>query len=356
LTLQGEVYVGLEGLLALATEWSRLERLGGGQGYATAFSAYEALLRYRHPEPSRARFFCLRLPGRGLAAIVPLEVGRVRIRRCPFAAWRFPADPDRPSSGFLLHPSLQPESIWSALLPLMSSEAPGVGLLALERTERGSPTWRALQASPFHRRAVPQGELARLAVDRSITEVFAGTTRKFQRNLAWGQRRLQRLLELDYRVARDPAALAPALEAFLALEAAGWKGSEAEGKAILRRPEVARHARGAVDLMGAQSECEIHGLWHGHDCMAALVVFRSGDELYAFKVARSEEVIPSVSLGQQMMYRFIENATGQPGIRTINFGWEGAWLRPWGTRSIPLEQAYLALRGWRSRAALQLLG
>jgi hypothetical protein len=54
---RGSVFRGIEGLEALRDDWSRLLERGAPGGYAVSYSCYEALLRYRHPQPERVRFF-----------------------------------------------------------------------------------------------------------------------------------------------------------------------------------------------------------------------------------------------------------------------------------------------------------
>ena len=353
--VRGEVHTGLAGLMHLREDWARLIERGATGGFAVTHSCYEALLRYRHPDPARVKFFCLRGEQGEPLAICPLETAIRKIRRLPFSTWQFPPDPDRPASGFVIDPRVAPAELLPALVPMLKKIAPGVGLLALERVEEGSGTWNAAGDSSYATHASRQATLLRISADHSADEILARTSSMFRRNIRRASRRLSRAGEVCYSVARTGVELERALAAFLELEAAGWKGREGEGNAILKRPAVARHARGVVGLLGARDECEIHCFWQGARCLAALVCFSGGGELFAFKIARDEE-FATFSLGHLMIHRVIDACATREEIRRINFGWETEWMAPWGGETNNLWEIHVALGAFPGRLAIGLLG
>lgn len=353
--VRGEIHAGLDGLAALQPEWQRLVEHGAPGGFSVSHACYEALLRYRHPQPDQVQFFCLRDALGEPLAICPLEAVRRRIRRVPLRAWQFPADPDRPTSAFVLDPEIRPADILPVLLPLLRASAPAAGVALLERVAADSATMAALRSSVLASRTLQRAPMFCLELGEPAAQVLGRASKKFRFNVRWGRRRMQQLGTLEHRVAAEPAILRPALDAFLALEAAGWKGTHPSGRAIALRPDVERHARGLVALAGDRGECEIHGLWLGERCVAALVGLLGPGETYVFKVARDES-FPAFSLGHLLVEDVIEHGRQRALGSRLNFGWEAEWMRPWGGQLVELQDVYLSLGGWRGRFAWMLLG
>jgi CelD/BcsL family acetyltransferase involved in cellulose biosynthesis len=349
------VFRGIEGLEALRDDWFRLLERGAQGGYSVSYSCYEALLRYRHPQPERVRFFCVRGADGEVRAICPLEVKTQRIRRLPFRAWQFPADPDRPCSAFVVDPGFPTAGILPGLLSLIRAASPGVGLALFERVEVAAPTWDAIGAAGLACREHTRPPLFRLPMGEPAEALLARASKKFRFNIHWGRRRMEKLGALEHRVARDPAQLGPALDAFLALEASGWKGHSDAGRAIRLRPEVERHARGLVALAGARGECEIHGLWLEDRCVASLVGLAGPGELFVFKIARDES-FAAFSLGHLMVASVIDHGRPRSDVAALNFGWEAAWMRPWGGRLDEVGDLDVSLGGFKGGMAMGLLG
>ena len=103
-------------------------------------------------------------------------------------------------------------------------------------------------------------------------------------------RRLKRRLadqdELVHSVARGPEEIRHAIEAFLSLEAAGWKGRERTAMVVDRYR--AAFAREAVHGLAEQDLCRIHSLTLGGKLIASLIVFVEAGVAYTWKTAYDE--------------------------------------------------------------------
>jgi len=351
----GECLSGLGGLESLRSDWKALAREGWDYGVACSYPIYDALLRCRHPEPDRVHFFCFRDSSGRLVAICPLELTRTRIRRLRFKCWSVPLDPDRPASSFLVARDSDPAAVGRALAGQLAAMAPGARLLCVERVIEDGPTMAVMRSvvPPHHCVAGPT--LAVLSAERSADEWLAHVSSKFRRNIRWGLRRMERLGDFEYRVTEEPGEAEVVLEAFLALEAAGWKGGTPHGRALARAGNVERHARQLVASFREQGGCEVHGLWLDGRCIAALLCFRAGDELFAFKIARDEQY-STYSLGHLLVFRMMSSLSQRETVRAVNFGWEAGWLEPWRGENIGLATFYGTLGGLTGWLALRLLG
>jgi hypothetical protein len=100
------------------------------------------------------------------------------------------------------------------------------------------------------------------------------------------RRRLGDLGKLEHRIARTAEEVRLGAEAFLTLEAAGWKGRERTAMAVDRFR--AAFAREALHRLSEQDLCRVHSLTLDGKVIACLVVFIEAGIAYTWKTAYDE--------------------------------------------------------------------
>lgn len=128
-------------------------------------------------------------------------------------------------------------------------------------------------------------------------------------------RRLKRRLAdhgtLDYTVARQPDEIRRGVEAFLTLEAAGWKGRERTAMAIDRYR--AAFAREAVHGLAERDMCRVHTLTLDGKVIACLIVFVENGCAYTWKTAY-DEAYAAYSPGTLLMIEVTKTHLDDPNI------------------------------------------
>jgi hypothetical protein len=125
------------------------------------------------------------------------------------------------------------------------------------------------------------------------------------------KRRLADLGRLEHVVARGPANIRHAIERFLTLEAAGWKGRERTAMAIDRYR--AAFAREAVHRLAEQDLCRIHSLTLDDRTIASLIVFVEAGVAYTWKTAY-DETLAAYSPGTLLMIEVTRQHLDDPNI------------------------------------------
>jgi len=125
------------------------------------------------------------------------------------------------------------------------------------------------------------------------------------------KRRLADLGKLEHIVARGPDEIRHAIESFLTLEAAGWKGRERTAMAIDRYR--AAFAREAVHRLAEQDMCRIHLLTLDGRAIACLVVFVEAGVAYTWKTAY-DETLAAYSPGTLLMIEVTKQHLDDPNI------------------------------------------
>ena len=99
-------------------------------------------------------------------------------------------------------------------------------------------------------------------------------------------------------VVSDPAAMARALDDFLALEAGGWKGRA--GTAARQHDDVRQFMQRAVTALAGEGKAQVHRLFVDTRPIAAIITLRSGATAWCWKVAYDESFARS-SPGMQLL-------------------------------------------------------
>jgi hypothetical protein len=125
------------------------------------------------------------------------------------------------------------------------------------------------------------------------------------------KRRLADLGKLEHVVARGPDEIRHAIESFLTLEAAGWKGRERTAMAIDRYR--AAFAREAVHRLAEQDLCRIHSLTLDGRTIGCLIVFVEAGVAYTWKTAY-DETLSAYSPGTLLMIEVTRQHLEDPNI------------------------------------------
>ena len=125
------------------------------------------------------------------------------------------------------------------------------------------------------------------------------------------KRRLGETGHLEHIVARGPEQIRHAIETFLTLEAAGWKGRERTAMAIDRYR--AAFAREAVHRLAEQDLCRIHSLSLDGRTIASLIVFVEQGFAYTWKTAY-DETLSAYSPGTLLMIEVTKQHLDDPNI------------------------------------------
>ncbi|KAB1070467.1 GNAT family N-acetyltransferase [Methylobacterium planeticum] len=142
---------------------------------------------------------------------------------------------------------------------------------------------------------------------------------KRRRKLRQLLKRLEAEAPLGLETARAPAALAEALEDYIALEGAGWKGRA--GTAITGRPAEIAFMRALVAALGAEGRIRIDRLRRGPRTLAAAILPITGGEAgrtaWWLKIAHDEAEARN-SPGVQLVHRLTRAVLDDPDLAQVD--------------------------------------
>jgi CelD/BcsL family acetyltransferase involved in cellulose biosynthesis len=191
------------------------------------------------------------------------------------------------------------------LLPMFPQQGVLASALDAALARRGG----ASVAFALHERALlaPAGERA--------DYLGQAIPRKKLKELGRQLRRLGDDGAVAWDIARDPAAISAALADFLALEEAGWKGRA--GTAAALSPSIRALLEEAVPALAREGKAEITRLLLAGRAIAALIVLRSGDTAWCWKIAYDEQHARA-SPGVQLMLQATRALLVEPGLARVD--------------------------------------
>lgn len=148
--------------------------------------------------------------------------------------------------------------------------------------------------------------------DTFLHETMSGHHR---RNLGRLWRKLGEHGSLEHDIARHPDAVRVAMEEFLLLEHAGWKGRQRSSLASDRYRSA--FAREAVNGLAATDKCRVHMLKLDGRIIASLVVFIDAGRAWTWKTA-FDETLSAYSPGTLVMLRATEALMDDPNVDTAD--------------------------------------
>jgi CelD/BcsL family acetyltransferase involved in cellulose biosynthesis len=164
-------------------------------------------------------------------------------------------------------------------------------IVALDTMGQDRPTYDALVRVLGKRNSAPclfeQSQRPKLASTLDgkayLEKSLSGSTRK---KLRQHRRRLAEQGALTFVIASEPQAVRRALEEFLTLEAAGWKGRQ--GTALQSKAANAAFMLGAVGALAKQGRASVHSLYLDGKPVSMQIVARAGAAAFTWKTTYDE--------------------------------------------------------------------
>lgn len=267
-------------------------------------------------EAARCRVALARRTGQGRDELVgfwAFAPGRPRRSALPVRVLNAPPH----AYGYLATPLLDRHHATAALdamLDAIAAEPALPKIIALDMMAAG-PALAALEDVLAERRSRPcrlelrrRPMLATAGADASYLEksLSASTRKKLRQH----RRRLSEKHALTYAAVSDRAGVSAAVDEFLAIEAAGWKGRA--GTALLCRAEDAAFVRQAMADLADLGGAAVHWLRADGRPIAVQLVLRSGPAAYTWKTAYDEayaDFSPGMLLLEDYTATFIADPT-----------------------------------------------
>lgn len=204
----------------------------------------------------------------------------------------------------------------AARLLIEAAKAAGARALYMQTVTTDGAAFAAMR-SAFDRHGItaePIRRFRRAGLDASQypSEVLRDAlSSKKLKELRRQRHRLEDTGTVRFEVATTPEQIGPALEAFLALEATGWKA--ARGTALIQDAGDAAFIREAAPALASRRHLEIASLTRNGETLASGLILRDRGHAFFFKIAMNETEARS-SPGVQLTLDLTKHFCADPDI------------------------------------------
>ena len=317
-----EILSGRDGLEILRPDWTALQRDCAGAAFYTDWRWHWAVARHLAPEP--LHYVCLRRADR-LIGILPLQARILSHGILSIPALAFPTHDHIELSDMLVPREEATPGVFEALLSFLDREmgipwhclhlrglAEGAGLLATASGcraridhQRGNAFFKTRDGSPL---PVPAKLLRNISRLRNRAEKEFGA--------------------VSTTSSRNGEGLTAAFEAFLDIEASGWKGEGGAGTAIRHTPALVSFYRDLLDGFAADGSIAINLLWFHDRPAAGQFCIKAGGTWSILKIGY-EDAFRSFGPGSILLQWFIEECTTDATTGEVNLVTAPDWARRW---------------------------
>jgi hypothetical protein len=327
---------------ALEDDWRRLYE---DMHLHTCFQAWEAHVAYFDllmAEPGRFRCFAL-TDGRRVRAICPLEARTDTVLGPSVPVWAVPYHPHMLVADVICPTDHARRVLLPALVESLRREPENGRLLVVGPLPTDSVIWDGL------RRLTPEQYCAHQSApadvfdcEQPFDELIGRLTKHFRRNLRSHRNRLSSLAGVRFVSATEGDDLATEFEAFLGVEASGWKGPLGRGSAIGLHPELASFYQRLTTELAGHDQCEINSLYADGHCIASQFCVLNGEQYSILKIGYNEDYA-RIGPGLLLLEHTLERCCNDPTIKRMSLVTDGTWQRDWHPDVVGMRQAYLDL-------------
>ena len=188
----------------------------------------------------------------------------------------------------------------------------------------------------------------------SYDEATADMSGTFKRNLRRLSRRAEQTAPLRHESISEPEALEVAMQHFLDIEQASWKGTEGTSTAIACNPAMLSFYRNVQKLFGQTGDCVINLLWLGDVAVAGQFCLREGSKLNVLKVGY-RGAFAAIAPGNLLLERIIRDCCARPDIDVLSLVNHPPWARNFKPKSVPVRSYFTPNRTLRGYLVLTAL-
>lgn len=334
-------YEGIDGLETIEPLWRPLE---SARPFSRAYHGYDAAFAYaRHlaPEPSTLRFHVVMRDG-AACAIVAVER---RVDRSLFVPMRLRGIPwpwEWPLGDVIAADDQAAEKCVPLVLEAMRGDGLGGPLLVVGPLPSDSAVWNpTVSSASLVAQVRPQGAWDYIETTGGYAEYLAGLRKNFRGNLRKARNKLAATPGVEFLCATDGDSIARELEAFMQLEASGWKASDPHGRPISTSDKACAWYREWTGRMASQGRCEINALYLDGRVVASQLCTITGDAYEIHKIAY-DEGYARLAPGNLLLEHTLQRCFESTAIRVVDLMSDTPWHRDWGVCTRPMSVGLIA--------------
>jgi len=344
-----EEFSGLRGLESVEDNWKRIWLNIARPSFYHLFAWYWSYTKYLDETDGEISYYVVRT-GSEPVAIVPVKRYERKLLGIPVLSLETPD-----------HNHMGLTDVILAEQAGISSYAAIRKVVASEGTRRAADVFRILENCEdsilsrgldpeFEGRVIRNPVTKSKYIDCSVTyeEYLGKLSGRFKKNNRRKRRKAEKLGLLQFAVLDSKQDFDKAYDAFLDLEASGWKGEKGKSTAIKQHENLRQFYENLHSRLQGEAEVIINSLALNGECIAAQYCVVVAGTVHLLKIA-FDETYSDVSPGFLLLDELIKSVCENPGLDRINFVTGASWNDDWKPETLVVNELIIVNRtfkGW----------
>lgn len=331
---------GLEGLESLRDTWNQIVSGMTRRHFFHLWEWHHSYLKCLVPDPNCIMFFLF--TKRGIpVAIFPLQFTKISLGGLRLKALAFP-----PHNHLLLCDLLcYGEALNLPLFKLLSQHLRHQGeswdMIQLPHLLEDACAIQVIHNHPPPRFLLRhEGRCDFMDTTGTYEPFLSGLSKNFRRSLKRARQHLDELPGVQLTTTQNGPELEERFEAFLDVEASGWKGTLGSGTAIKLDPSLRSFYHSLTRTLSAAGKVSINTLTTDGKCIAAQFCLLQDDTTYILKIGY-DEGYKRYAPGNLLMDLLIKRSMDDCTIKNINLITDAEWHEDWRPKSYDKSKLYI---------------
>ena len=331
---------GMEGLESLRDAWNEIVSGMTCRHFFHLWEWYYSYLQCLAPDPNAMMFF-LFTKGETPVAIFPLQCTKITLGGLPLKALAFPSHNHMLLCDLVCHREALLLPLFQLLSQHLRNQGKSWDLIQLPHLLEEACAIQVIHNHPPSRFLLRhEGRCNFIDATGTYELLLSGLSKNFRRRLKRARQHLDELPGVQFTFTQNGLDLEERLEAFMDVEASGWKGILGIGTAIKLHPSLRCFYRTLTRTLSASGKVSINTLTADGKCIGAQFCLLLDDTTYILKIGYDEDY-KRYAPGNLLMDFFIKKSIKDCTIKNINLISGAEWLGDWRPKSYNKSKLYL---------------
>ena len=335
------LFQGMEGLESLRNTWDEIVSGMTRRHFFHLWEWHHSYLECLASDPNAMMFF-LFTRGETPVAIFPLQFIKISLRGLILKTYTFPSHDHMMLCDLVCHREALLLPLFQLLSKHLRNQGKSWDLIQLPHLLEDACAIQVIDNHPPSTRFLlrHEGRCDFMDTTGTYEPFLSGLSKNFRRSLKRARQYLDELPEVQFTCTQSDPDLEEKLEAFMDVEASGWKGALGSGTAIKLHPDLRCFYRTLTHTLSASRKVSINTLTADGRCIAAQFCILLDHTAYILKIGY-DEGYKRYAPGNLLVDFFIRRSMDGCTIKNINLITDAEWHGDWKQKSYDKSKLYL---------------
>ena len=333
-------FQGMEGLESLRSTWDEVLAGMTHRRFFHLWQWYHSYLKCLAPDPNNLMFF-LFTKGETPVAIFPLQFSKISLGGLELKALAFPSHNHMPFCDLVCNREALHLPLFQLLSQHLRNQGKSWDMIKLLHLLEDACAIQVNNNQPPPRFLLRnEGRCNFIDTTGTYESFLSGLSKKFRGSLKHAKQNLNELPGVEFTFTQNGPELEEMFEAFIDVEASGWKGALGSGTAIKLHPSLRCFYRTLTRTLSASGKVSINTLTTDGKCIAAQFCLLLDETAYTLKMGY-DEGYKRYAPGKLLRDFFIKRSMDDCKVKSINFLTDAEWHADWRPKTLDKSELYI---------------